>query len=62
MLALFLLLAVGCSTGRQSTWDPVGPVAAKQLELFNVLLWVMVAVFVLVGGALLYAVIRFRAV
>ena len=60
MLALFLLLAVGCSTGRQSTWDPVGPVAAKQLELFNVLLWVMVAVFVLVGGALLYAVIRFR--
>ena len=60
MWALFLLLVVGCSSGRQSTWDPVGPVADKQLELFNVLLWVMVAVFVLVEGALLYAIIRFR--
>ena len=60
MLALFLLLEVGCSTGRQSTWDPVGPVADKQLDLFNVLLWVMVAVFVLVEGVLLYAIIRFR--
>ena len=60
MLALFFLLAVGCSTGRQSTWDPVGPVADKQLDLFNALLWVMVAVFVLVEGALLYAIIRFR--
>ena len=60
ILALFLLLAVGCSTARQSTFDPAGPVASKQLELFNVLLWVMVAVFILVEGALLYAIIRFR--
>ena len=60
MLALFLLLAAGCSTARQSTFDTAGPVAEKQLELFNVLLWVMVAVFVLVEGALLYAIIRFR--
>lgn len=60
ILALFLLLAAGCSTARQSTFDPAGPVAEKQLELFNVLLWVMVAVFVLVEGALLYAIIRFR--
>ena len=60
MLALFLLLAVACTSDRQSTWDTAGPVAAKQLELFNVLLWVMVAVFVLVEGALLYAIIRFR--
>ena len=56
-----LLLLVACSTGKQSTWDPVGPVADKQLELFNVLLWTMVAVFVLVEGALVYALIRFRA-
>ena len=55
---LFLLVAA-CS-GRQSTWEPAGPVAAKQLELFNVLLWVMVVVFVLVEGALVYAAIRFR--
>ena len=61
MLVVLLLLVAGCSTGKQSTWDPVGPVADKQLELFNVLLWVMVAVFVLVEGVLLYAVIRYRS-
>ncbi|PKB81534.1 MAG: cytochrome c oxidase subunit II [SAR202 cluster bacterium Io17-Chloro-G9] len=60
MLGLLLLLAIGCSTDLQSTWDPAGPVASKQLDLFNVLLWVMVAVFVLVEGALLYAIIRYR--
>lgn len=60
--ALFgVLLLLACSTGKQSTWDPVGPVADKQLELFNVLLWVMVVVFVLVEGALLYALIRYRS-
>jgi cytochrome c oxidase subunit 2 len=60
LLIVILLMVAGCSTGKQSTWDPVGPVAEKQLQLFNVLLWVMVAVFVLVEGALLYAIIRFR--
>ena len=60
-LIAIILLVAGCSTGKQSTWDPVGPVADKQLELFNVLLWVMVAVFVLVEGVLLYAIIRFRS-
>ncbi|CAI8018137.1 Cytochrome c oxidase subunit 2 [Geodia barretti] len=43
------------------TLDGVGgPVAREQLLLFNVLLWTMVIVFVLVEGALLYAAIRFR--
>lgn len=60
LLVVILLLVAGCSTGKQSTWDPVGPVAEKQLELFNVLLWVMVAVFVLIEGLLLYTVFRFR--
>ena len=58
---VLLLLAVGCTDDLQSTWDPAGPVAEKQLQLFNVLLWVMVAVFVLVEGALLYVIIRFRS-
>jgi cytochrome c oxidase subunit 2 len=61
MLFTLFLLVSGCSKGKQSTWDPVGPVADKQLELFNVLLWVMVAVFVLVEGALLYTIIRYRS-
>ncbi len=61
LLAGVFLLAAACSQGNQSTWDPIGPVAQKQLELFNVLVWTMVIVFVLVEGALLYVVIRYRA-
>ena len=60
ILAGVLLLLLACSTGKQSTWDPVGPVAERQLLLFNVLLWVMVAVFILVEGVLVYAAIRYR--
>jgi len=59
-LAAVLLLLLACSMGRQSTWDPVGPVAERQLLLFNVLLWVMVAVFIVVEGVLVYAAIRYR--
>ena len=59
-VAAIFLLSAACSQGFQSTWDPKGPVAEKQLQLFNVLLWTMVAVFVLVEGALIYIVIRYR--
>ena len=56
-----LLAALGCDADApQSTFGVNGPVAREQLLLFNVLLWTMVAVFVLVEGALLYAAIRFR--
>ena len=55
------LLLMACDPGaRQSTFGTAGPVAEKQLLLFDLLLWVMVAVFVLVEGALLYATIKFR--
>ena len=60
ILALSLLVLACQPDARQSTFGTAGPVAEKQLLLFNVLLWVMVAVFVLVEGALLYAAIRFR--
>ena len=60
LLAALFLLTAACSQGFQSTWDPIGPVAEKQLQLFNVLLWTMVAVFVLVEGAMIYIVIRYR--
>lgn len=56
-----LLAALGCDADApQSTFGVNGPVAREQLLLFNVLLWTMVAVFVLVEGALLYAAIRYR--
>ncbi|MDA1129124.1 MAG: cytochrome c oxidase subunit II [Chloroflexi bacterium] len=60
LMAAIFLFATGCSMDGMSTWDALGPVAEKQLELFNVLLWAMVAVFVLVEGVLLYAIIRYR--
>ena len=54
LVALVPLL--GCAPDAiQSTFGTAGPVAEKQLLLFNVLLWVMVAVFILVEGALLYS-------
>ena len=61
VLAAVLLLLLACSMGKQSTWDPVGPVAERQLLLFNVLLWVMVAVFIIVEGVLIYAAVRYRS-
>ena len=66
---VLLLAALGCdSDAHQSVLSSTpwtldganGPVARDQLLLFNVLLWTMVVVFVLVEGALLYAAIRFR--
>ena len=55
------MLMLACDAdGRQSTFGTAGPVAEKQLLLFNILLWVMVAVFILVEGALVYAAIKFR--
>ncbi len=70
LLAVILLLAASAcdSDAPQSVLSSTpwsldgadGPVARDQLLLFNVLLWTMVVVFVLVEGALLYAAIRFR--
>ena len=60
LMAALFLFAVGCSKDGQSTWEAFGPVAQKQLDLFNVLLWTMVVVFFLVEGVLLYAIIRYR--
>ena len=46
--------------GKQSTLDPQGPVAANQMELFYLVLWITVFLFFAVGGALAYAMWRFR--
>ncbi len=60
VLIVGLLLMACDADARQSTFGTAGPVAEKQLLLFDLLLWVMVAVFILVEGALLYATIKFR--
>jgi cytochrome c oxidase subunit 2 len=61
-LALFsLLLIIGCNPDSpQSTLDAQGPVAQSQLTLYWIIFWIALVIFVVVGGGLLYAVIRFR--
>ena len=62
-LAAFLLLLVvaGCYPSHPlSTFDAQGPVAKSQLDLFYIIFWAAVFVFVVVEGALVYALIRYR--
>ena len=60
LLAALFLFATGCYKDDMSTWEAFGPVAQLQLDLFNVTMWLMVVVFFLVEGVLLYAIIRYR--
>ncbi len=61
LLVSLLLLILSCTPSHpQSTFDAAGPVARMQLDLFIIIFWAAVAVFVVVEGILLYAVIRFR--
>ncbi len=61
-LAIILsLLLSGCiSNDPQSTFSRDGTVSSLQLDLFALIWWLMVGVFVVVEGVLLYAVLRFR--
>ena len=66
MAALLLLslavLFAGCSAfgGDQNTFNPEGDVAKKQLEVFYWALWPAVVILILVTGALIYTLVRFR--
>ena len=56
-----ILVLAGCTPSHpQSTFDVAGPIAEKQRTLFYIIFWAAVFVFVVVGGILLYTVIRFR--
>ena len=60
LVLLVVLLAACTPSHEQSTFDASGPVARSQLTLFYWIFWAAVFVFVVVEGALLYAVVRFR--
>jgi cytochrome c oxidase subunit 2 len=47
-------------TGHQSALDPLGPVAQNQADIFYITLWVTLFLFVTVGGALAFAIWKFR--
>ena len=61
LAALPIGLLVSCyPSHRMSTFDTSGPVAASQVDLFYVIFWVGLAVFLLVTGAILYAGVKYR--
>ena len=58
---LLFLVAAGCYPSHPlSTFDAQGPVAESQLNLFYIIFWAALFVFIVVEGALVYAVIRYR--
>ncbi len=60
-------LLAGCNLnfwqmdGHQTTMETSGPVAKSQLEVFYVTCWVTLVIFLIVGGVLAYATIKFKA-
>lgn len=63
--ALTALALTGCSKQawllpRQSTMDPAGPIAQVQYETFMGTVWLSLVLFVIVGGAFVWAVFRYR--
>ena len=59
-IALALLAAACSPDASQSSLEPAGPYADTVDDLFTPVFWVAVGVFVLVEGALLWFVIRYR--
>ncbi|MBM3946152.1 MAG: cytochrome c oxidase subunit II [SAR202 cluster bacterium] len=57
---LWLFLFGSDPNTHQSTWDPRGPVARLQLDLFWWIFWAAVFVYIVVEIALVYAIFRFR--
>jgi cytochrome c oxidase subunit 2 len=55
-----LLLAAACGATPQSILEPTTASARRSLELLSVVFWASVVVFVLVEGALVYVLIRYR--
>lgn len=61
LLSLLLLLS-GCMQvdQKQSALDPKGPVASQQADAFYITLYLTTFLWIIVGGALLYAVWKYR--
>ena len=60
-VAVLGLVLAACGTDLpQNSLEPAGPEASRIDSLFRIVFWLAVAVFVLVEGALVYAIFRFR--
>lgn len=61
VVPVVLVALAACSPEHpQSTFAGDGPIARDQAELFNIIFWIAVAVFVVVEGLIIYAVWRYR--
>lgn len=60
LLAVLALMTVGCVDGVQSTLDPLGPVAQRQMDTFMVTLWVSLGIFAVVGSFLVYCIAKYK--
>ncbi|MCH9010606.1 MAG: cytochrome c oxidase subunit II [Chloroflexi bacterium] len=61
LFGIFAVLVSACTPSHpQSTFDTLGPVSRSQANLFYIILGVGIVVFILVEGAIIYAVIRYR--
>ena len=62
VLFLLAIAAFGCDLSLpQSTLDPKGDVAEHQRNLFLFVFWIAAVIFLIVIGALVYIIFRFRA-
>ena len=60
-LVVFLLVSLSCTPDHpQSTFDVAGPIAKIQLDLFMIIFWISIAIFIVVEAALIYAAVKFR--
>lgn len=61
LLAILMALAIsGCVDGVQSTLNPLGPVAERQMSTFMVTLWVSLGIFAVVGSFLVYCIAKYK--
>ena len=61
LLGTLIALMLGCTPSHsQSTFDTLGPVAANQANIFYIIFWAGLVVFIAVEGALLYMVFKFK--
>ena len=62
MAFITLILTISCSSkDPQSTFDTLGPVSRLQLELFYILFWVGLIIFILITAVVLYIILKYRA-
>ncbi len=61
LTAAFGLFLSACTVeSPQSALDPAGPFAQKPHDLYSIVFWVAVVVFVLVQGLIIYVAVKFR--